>query len=218
MNRRMLLLPVAAAAIGVALWRGTPATAPACTWRTGTGTEVVQGQNFDKLAPEAPVRLSVHTDTPQHLYVWSHSAEDGTLLLFPSPKLQTDRKNPLPAGQSVLPGSFEGKELAWTTRSGILATTTYIAFASTEPLPELDQLAAKVRQWSNAVFADRSMQVTKPAEGQDVLGKPREGWADPLLQTAADQLRDQTEPNGPMQPLRDRPGVWISSWKVLQTR
>lgn len=218
MNRRMLLLPVAAAAIGFALWRGNPANAPACTWRTGTGTEVAQGTNFAKLAPEAPIRLSLHTDEPLHVYVWSHSAEDGTLLLFPAPKLQTDSKNPLPAGQSVLPGRFDGKDLAWTTRSGILATTTYVAFASKEPLPELDALAGKVRQWSNSVFADRSMQVTKPTEGQDVLGKPLEGWAAPLLQRAADQLREQTDPNGPMQPLRDQPDVWISSWKVLQTR
>ena len=223
MNRRLVVLPIAAMAVAIAFWKWNPpppiTTPAACTWRTGSGTEIHQGINFDKLAPESPVRLSVHTQEPLHLYVWSQSLEDGTLLLFPSPKLQSDRKNPLPTGQSVLPGSIDGKDLAWTSRVGIVAVTTFVAFASREALPELDALVPKVRQWSNTVFPDHSMLVTKTTEGQEVLGKSGSpGWAAPLLQQAADQLRQQTEPNGPMQPLAGRPGVWVSSWKVVERR
>lgn len=221
MNLRVFLLPGLVVVVGVVAWQFSappPTTLPALTWRSGKGTEVQQGQNFVKLAPESPVQLSLHTAEPIHLTVWSHSSEDGTLQLFPTAGLETNRKNPLPAGQSVLPGTFGDKELAWTTRSGILATTTYVAIASREPLPELTQLADRVRSWSNSVFPDRSMQVTKPAGTANLLGAPREPWASPLLQRAADQLRDQTEPNGPMTPFADRDGVWISVWKVLQTR
>lgn len=224
MNRRLLILPLLAVAAAYYVWQRTPAAptasnAPAaCTWRSGSGTEVHQGVNFDKLAANTPLQLSVHCQQPLHFQVWSLSAEDGTLLMFPSPKLQTGTRNPLPIGQTVLPGSLDGKEMQWNTREGIVAATTFVAIASTEPLPELDELAPKVRQWSNTIFPDHSMQVTKTAEGQDVLGKPRADWPATLLQQAAAQLREQTEPNGPMQPMANRPGVWISSWKVIEKR
>ena len=148
MNRRLVVLPIAAVAVAIAFWKwnSPPPYTAACTWRTGSGTEIRQGINFDKLAPESPVRLSVHTQEPLHLYVWSQSLEDGTLLLFPSPKLQSDRKNPLPVGQSVLPGSIDGKDLAWTSRAGIAAVTTFVAFASREPLSELDALVRALRE------------------------------------------------------------------------
>lgn len=220
MNARLFVLPVLVAISAFAYWKygGTPEQTPACTWRTGTDTAVHQGANFDKLPPETPVRLSLHSPEPVHVYVFSLSAEDGTLLLYPSPKVQCDLKNPLQKGQSVLPGRIDGKDLAWTTRTGIQAATVFVAFASREPLAELDGLVPKVRQWSNTVFPDHSMQVTLPKEGADVLGKAHADWPAPLLQLAAVQLREQTEPNGAMTPLRDHPGVWISSWKALQTR
>ena len=220
MHPRLVVLPfvVVAAAFAIWKWSNIPEAVPACTWRTGTGTEVHQGINFDKLAPDSPLRLSVHCQTPAHLYVWSHSAEDGTVLMFPSTEVQSDLTNPLPAGQSVLPGKFDGKELAWTSRSGILATTTYVAFASNEKIPELEELLPKVRVWTNRVLGDRSMQVRNPSGGGEPLGKPRTEWPIPLLQLAAAQLREQTEPNGPMQPLNGHPGVFVSSWKILEKR
>lgn len=220
MRPRLFVLPLVAAAAAFAIWKYSPAAphAPACTWRTGTGTAIQQGANFDKLAPESPVRLSVHHDAPLHLYVFSHSTEDGTLLLFPSPKVQSDCRNPLPAGQTVLPGSFDGKELAWTTRSGILAGTTFLAIASREPLAELDALLPVVRQWSNSVFPDRSMQVTNPGAGADLLGKPRSGWPEPMLQRASEALRERTDPNGPMLELAGRDSAWASAWNVLERR
>lgn len=220
MHPRLVVLPfvVVAAAFAIWKWSNIPEAVPACTWRTGTGTEVHQGTNFDKLAPDSPLRLSVHCQTPAHLYVWSHSAEDGTVLMFPSTEVQSDLTNPLPAGQSVLPGKFDGKELAWTSRSGILATTTYVAFASNEKIPELEELLPKVRVWTNRVLGDRSMQVRNPTAEGEPVGKPRTEWPIPLLQLAAAHLREQTDPNGPMLPLPGHPGVWVASWKILEKR
>jgi hypothetical protein len=238
MNLRLLLLPACALA---AYWifarqSATPQPVLACTWRHGPADQPVQGRNFVKLPAETPLRLSVHTELPVHVYVYSLSAQDGCLLLYPAPGLASNLGNPLPAGQSVLPGQHDGKSLAWTSRSGIRGTTTVLAIASHEPIAELEPLAGQLRQWSNRVFPDASMLVTmpatKPASAPDsatgkpatqpaVLGMPNSGsstgseWPHELLAQAARQLREQTDPNGPMQPLHGNPKLFVSSWKFL---
>jgi hypothetical protein len=224
MNLRLLLLPACALA---AYWifaqtTATPQPTLACTWRHGPADRPVQGRNYVELPQETPLRLSLHTEQPVHLYVYSLSAQDGCLLLYPAPGLVGGLSNPLPAGQSVLPGQVETKALAWTSRSGIVGATVLLAIASHAPVAELEPLAGQLRQWSNRVFPDASMVVTKPptppadAATAPLLGTPGTGWPHSLLEQAARQLREQTNPNGPMQALQGRPELRISSWKFVQ--
>jgi len=220
MNVRLLVYPVAAALLAAALWKfgsSTPAV-PACTWRIGAGTYITHGRNFDALPAETPMRLSFTCTEPRYVYVFSHSDEDGTLLLFPSPLVTGAPVNPLPAGNSVLPGTHEGRELAGTTRSGVLAATTFLAVASRDKVTELEELAAMVRLWSNSVFPDRSMQVTKPTGIDDLLGKARSRLPSELLQRAAKVGIDEPDPNGPMAPDPVLDGVWLASWKVREQK
>lgn len=222
MDRRRLLVPAIALLVAGGLWwfgRGdAQRTIPAATWRLGTGTDVKQGQNYDELPAETPVRLAFGCEEPRHVYVFSHSRQDGTVLLFPSEDLRSDLAQPLPAGRPVLPGKRDGRELAWTTRSQILPLTTFVAIASREPLPELDALLPRLRRWSTSVLADGSMQVTKPGttSGTEVLGKPGEPLPSPLLQAAADAFASETLINGPMRPLAGHDGVWCTAWRVKE--
>ena len=80
----MFVLPLIALAVGAYFWQMSPATGvvPACTWRVGRGTDIVQGANYDELPAESPIRLSVVCPKPRHVYVFSHSQEDGTVRLW----------------------------------------------------------------------------------------------------------------------------------------
>jgi hypothetical protein len=217
MNRRLWILPALALLIGVMWWQSDPER-PAATWRIGTGTDIRQGRNFDELPPESPIRLSLHLPAPTHVYVFSHSREDGTVVLWPTAALRSDLSRPLPAGQSVLPGSHDGKELAWTTRTGIRAGTTFAVVAAEEPVPELEQLLPKLRHWTNTVFPDAAMLVTKPADG-DIAGAPLSpDFPTPLLQRAARQRATEVLPNGPLQADPELPGVFTGSWRILERK
>ncbi len=226
MNVRLVLVPAIVVILAIAIWKLSPATpdqvptgTPAATWRVGLGTEIRQGRNYDELAAESPVRLSFACDERRYVYVFSHSAEDGTLLLFPSPALKGGLDNPLPAGNSVLPGTASEKEIAWTTRSGIRSVTTFVAIAARERIDELEALIGQVRLWSNSIFTDGRMEVTKPKEGVPVVGAPNEkGFPSPLLQRAAERAITESMPNGPMQPDATLPGVWVASWKVHEKK
>lgn len=217
MNRRLWLLPgIALLGAGLVWWRQDAAAAPAATWRVGTGTDFRQGRSFDELPPESPIRLSLHLPAPMHVYVFSHSREDGTIAMWPAPGLQTDLAQPLAAGQSVLPGSHADQQIAWTTRSGIRAGTTYVLVAAAQPVPELERLLPKLRSWSNSVFPDATMLVTKPA-GVEVEGPPLSAtFPSPLLQRAVQSSRDQTLPNGPLQPDAELPGVFVGCWRIVE--
>ena len=223
MNPRLLLLPGVAVVAAAILWRSQGDTqqvgVPACTWRIGVGTEVQQGQPFHELAPESQVRLSCWCEEPRHYYVFSHSAEDGTLLLWPSPLLLSDLPQPLPAGTNVLPGRHKDKDLAWSTRTGIRAVTTYVVIAARERIDEIEELLPRLRQWSNTVFTDNSMHVTKPSTTVDLLGAPGSpGFPTPLLQRAAAAVKDRTLVNGPLHPDDVLPGVWASCWTVVERK
>lgn len=226
MNARLVLIPVAAAAIAFAVWKFAPTTpaagptpTPASTWRIGLGAEITQGRNYHDLAAESPIRLSFTCSESRYVYVFSHSHEDGTVLMFPSADLKGGLTNPLPAGNSVLPGVSGDKELAWTTRSGILAVTTMVAIASRERIPELEELIGKVRYWSNSVLTTGDMVVTKAKEGMEVLGPPHsKQFPSPLLQRAAELAITDDMPNGPMHADTVLPGVWTTSWKVVEQK
>jgi hypothetical protein len=216
MNPRLVVVPALAAIAAAAIWWTRAPAGPACTWRIGAGAEIRQGRNFDELAPETPFRLSFQAAAPTHVYVFSQNAEDGTVLLWPSRALQSDLPHPLPGGHSVLPGALNGKELAWRTRGGIRATTTYVVVAATDRVPELEQLLPSLRHWSNTVFPDSSMVVTNPPAGTEVTG--RSSFPDPLLDLAARHSVTDLLPNGPLTADPGRPGVWYGSWRTVEKK
>jgi hypothetical protein len=218
MNARVLVVPAIAGIAAVAYWLSAKPDIPAATWRIGIGTEIRQGKNYDELAPESPIRLSFACAQPRHLYVLSHSQEDGTVVLFPSPEVRGSLANPLSGGNSVLPGKLEDKELAWTTRSGVSATTVFLVVAARDPIAELEALLPKLRRWTNSVLPDRTMLVTKPEAGTEVLGPARAPLPLPLLQRAADTSVTAVTINGPLHPDTVYPWVWIGSWRVKEAR
>lgn len=217
MNRRLWLLPgIVLLAAGVIWYRDEP-TPPAATWRIGAGTDIRQGSNFDELAPESPIRLSLHLERPTYVYVFSHSREDGTLLMWPNAALRCDLTQPLAAGHSVLPGHHSGKELAWTTRTGIRAGTAFVVVAATEPVAELEQLLPRLRHWSNTVFPDGSMQVTNPGS-TEVEGPPLSpAFPSPLLQRAAEPDPTAVLPNGPLA-ADALPGVFTGCFRTVEKK
>jgi len=219
MNRRLLVVPALAIAAAAAIWlpsRQSGGGIPACTWRVGAGDEFRQGRPFDELPPETPLRLAVWCDEPRHVYVFSHSAEDGTLLLWPSAAMKTDLPRQLLAGTSVLPGKIADKELAWHTRAGIRAVTTFVVVAAKNPVPELEELLPKVRSWTNMVFGDESMQVTKPAG--DFLGRAGTALPSGVLARTAERDRGETLTNGPLRPDAVLAGVWTGAWTCVEKK
>ena len=222
MNARLVVVPALAVATALVVWLlkepGPAAGVPAATWRLGTGADVQQARNYDEIAAGTPIRLSFTCDEPRFVYVFSHSTEDGTLLLFPSPDVRSDLAQPLPAGNSVLPGKRDAKELAWNTRIEIHATTTFLVVAAKERLPELDALLPKLRRWTNTALTSGAMDVTNPPTGTEVVGGPRSPLPDPLLQRAADRSLNETVVNGPLAPDAVRAGVWSGSVRVKETK
>lgn len=217
MNRRLWLVPgLVLMAAGFIWWR-QEAPPPAATWRIGSGTEIRQGRNFDDLPSESPIRLSLHLPDPTYVYVFSHSREDGTLLMWPTAAVQSDLTQPLPVGQSVLPGRRADKELAWTTRSGIRAGTTFVVVAASSAVPELEQLLPRLRHWTNTVFPDGAMLVTKPTS-VELEGPPLSPAfaSSPLLQRAAAADATDLLPNGPLHADSELPGVFVGSWRIVE--
>ncbi len=218
MNARALLLPLLAAGAAAAFWllNRSPdqAGVPAATWRVGDGDGLRQARNYDELAPETPVRLSFSCDAERHVYVFSHSLTDGTLLLFPSPQLEPGPTNPLPAGRTVLPGGEGGADLAWTTRAEVQATTTFLVVAAASPVAELDALLPRLRRWTNTVLPDGSLQITNPPTGDEVAGRPREDLPAALLRRAAERTLTETVVNGPLH--ADAPGVWTGGFRAKE--
>ncbi|MCA8950295.1 MAG: hypothetical protein KDE27_12390 [Planctomycetes bacterium] len=226
MRIRLFLPALLAVGVAIYFWQTAPnQNVPACTWRIGSGTEFRQAKaNFEELPPGTPLRLSLVLSEPRHVYVFAHSDEDGTILMFPSVDLKSNCSNPLPVGRTVLPGELEGtgesgtKELAWTTRPGLLAVATYIVVASDHPVAELDELLPKVRRWTNTVFPDGSMAVTKPTAGEQVSAGPHQPIPPGLLRDAAAIGSVDTGPYGPMKPAHGYEGVFTASWKVREEK
>lgn len=224
MNVRAIALPLIAAGIACGIWLMLPASdpmepspIPAATWRTGAETDFRQLRNYDELPQESLLRLSYSCTEPRHVYVFSYSDEDGTLLLFPSPEVKGSHSNPLPAGRCVLPGKLGDQTFSWTTRADILATTTYVVVAAKKPVAELESLLPHLRRWTNSVLPNQSMQVTNPANGTEVRGKPRTSWPSALLQRAADRCITETMVNGPMHADQVE-DVWTSGVRVKELR
>jgi len=219
MNVRSILVPVIAlgAALAIWQWRTPPglSAVPAATWRVEIGGEYRQAHNYDELPQETKLRLSFSCSEARHVYVFSHSSTDGVLLMFPSAELKSDLKSPLAVGHSTLPGKFEDKNVAWTTRADIIGLTTYVAVASDRPIPELEKLSGHLRRWTNSVLPDRSVQITNPASG-GVLGKPGTDWPNAILKRAAERTTNETLINGPMAPDEHIGGVWSSSVRVKE--
>ncbi|MFN3244423.1 MAG: hypothetical protein ACE37K_23155 [Planctomycetota bacterium] len=220
MNARTVALPLLALGVAAALWwqMAPPGSqnVPAATWRVGPTDDFAQARNYDELAAETPIRLSFTCTEARHAYVFSHSREDGTLLLFPSPDVESDVANPLPPGRSVLPGKLDGKPLSWSNRAEIRATTTFVVVASQQPIAELEALLPKLRRWSNKVLPDRSMQVTKPAGVESIDGAPGTELPAAVLRRAAARSMSETQINGPLHPDQQLAGVWSASFRVKE--
>ena len=222
MNARAVVLPLLTVGIAATLWYtiGPPAAkaTPAATWRVGPPDDFRQARNYDELAPDTPLRLSFTASEARHVYVMSNSAEDGTLLMFPSPVIAGSPSNPLPPGRTVLPGEHDGAAVAWTTRAEIRATTTYVVVASREPVAELEALLPRLRRWSNKVLPNGSMQVTNPDGEVELAGNPRGGWPAAVLSRAADRSLAETVINGPLHEDPRLDGVWTASFRVKERR
>jgi len=222
MERRAFVLPaVAAIAFAAFWWTNHHATAhastPAASWCIGAGPEYTLGRPYDELAPDTPFRLRVQCSEPRHVYVFSHSDTDGTLLLHPAPELKGGAPQPLAPDAAWLPGRANDKDLAWTTRRQVLPTTTYMVVAAAAPVAELEALLPKLRRWSNSAATDGSMQVVMPPGGEAALvGKPRTPLPDALLQRAANLSTTATLANGPLTHDALLPDVWIGSWRVKE--
>ncbi|MFK7738888.1 MAG: hypothetical protein AB8H80_01095 [Planctomycetota bacterium] len=227
MNPRVVLLPLLAAAVAVGTWwYVTPATepgVPAATWRIGEGEDIQQATNWQQLPAGTPLRLSYYCTEARYLYVFSHSAEDGTLLLFPSPNIRASSgapdapANPMPTGRTVLPGAGRDGELSWSTRHEIVTATTFVAVAAAEPIAELEALLPKLRRWSNTSMTDGTMVVTNPGTDVEVIGKARQDWPHPLLQRAAQRGSAETIVNGPLKPDAELANVWTSALNLRET-
>ncbi|MBM3973270.1 MAG: hypothetical protein FJ301_04130 [Planctomycetes bacterium] len=233
MERRALLLPAVAALAFAAFWwsnhhASASAAIPAASWCVGAGPEYTLGRPADALAPETPFRLRVQCSEPRHVYVFSHSDTDGTLLLHPAPELQGGVAQPLAVDAAWLPGRANDKALAWTTRRssarGLNAavnraqpTTTFVVVAAAAKVAELEALLPNLRRWSNSAATDGSMQVVMPPGGETTLvGKPLTLLPDPLLQRAANLSATATLANGPLTPDAMLAGVWTGSWRVKE--
>ena len=224
MNVRAVALPLIAAGIATGLWLMMPpadpmgpSRIPATTWRAGPELNYQPVGNYVDYLPETELRLSYACADARYVYVFSRSTEDGTLLLFPSPDIDGSRSNPLTEGFTLLPGKLDDKQLAWTTRSEILATTTYVVIASERPVADLENLMPHLRRWSNSTFPNKSMLTTNPTSGTEVKGKPRTPWPSKLLKRAADRAIAETLVNGPMTP-DDLAGVWTSSFSIRERK
>ena len=222
MERRALVLPAVAAIAFAAFWwsnhHANASTAiPAASWCVGAGPDYTLARPYDELAPDTPFRLRVQSGEPRHVYVFSHSDTDGTLLLHPAPELKGGVAQPLAADAAWLPGRANDKDLAWTTRRQVLPTTTYIVVAAAAPVAELEALLPKLRRWSNSAATDGSMQVVMPPGGEAALaGKPSTPLPDPLLQRAANLSATATLANGPLTPDLLLADVWFGSWRIKE--
>ena len=222
MDRRAFVLPAFAALAAVAVWwshrpHADDSPTPAASWCIGPGPSYELAQPYDELAPDTPFRLRVQCGEPRHVYVFSHSDTDGTLLLHPAPELKGGVAQPLPAGASWLPGRAADKDLLWTTRQQVLPLTTFVVVAASAPVAELEALLPKLRRWSNTARTDGSMQVVMPKEGEkSLVGGPRTPLPDPLLQRAANLSATATLVNGPLTPDSLLPGVWLGSWRTKE--
>jgi hypothetical protein len=163
MNARTVALPLLALGVAAALWwqMAPPGSqnVPAATWRVGPTDDFAQARNYDELAAETPIRLSFTCTEARHAYVFSHSREDGTLLLFPSPDVESDVANPLPPGRSVLPGKLDGKPLSWSNKvlpDRSMQVTKPAGVASIDGAPGTELPAAVLRR-----AAARSMSETQ---------------------------------------------------------
>jgi len=220
MNVRAVAVPVIAVGIALLVWqfRDGPGLSPvpSATWRVQIDDEYRQARNYGELAEETAVRLSFSCSEARHVYVFGHSRVDGTLLMFPSPELKSDLGNPVPAGHHTLPGTFDDKEVTWTTRAEILGLTTFVAVASAEPIADLEELSRSLRRWTNSVLPDQSLQITNPTSAAEVKGAPRTDWPNAILKRAAERSNNEVIVNGPMAPDEQLAGVWSCSVHVKE--
>lgn len=88
------------------------------------------------------LRLRIRGSADSHVYVLNQDSEGEVGVLFPLAGL--DQANPLAGGREhVLPGSDEGRDLAWEIASDA-ASEEFVVIASADPLPALAERIARL--------------------------------------------------------------------------
>jgi hypothetical protein len=172
--RMLALAGVVAAAVAVAI--GLLARPAAVPWQASvafvdadTGAAIVDGST---VALGDALHLAVRASAPSHVYVINQDSDGALAVLFPLAGL--DLANPLPGGRDlVLPGSIEGRRLAWEIASPA-DSEEFVVIASPQPLPRLQ---SRLRERPAAAIA--------PAGGERGAGRLRAGPVEPQIQAAA---------------------------------
>ena len=88
--------------------------------------------------------------------------------------------------------------------------------AAVNRLTALEDLAGKLRRWTNSVLPNKSLQITNPSDGREVAGAPGTDWPNGILKRAAERSNNEVLVNGPMAPDEQVAGVWSSSVHVKE--
>src|SRR5688572_12055535 len=213
------LVSLAVLLLGIALPALRPT--PQVAWHVGDD-QAASVQQFAEVSTGTPIGLVVDLPYPAHVYVASWSELQGTIALFPSDRLASALRNPLPAGRHALPGVLDSKAMTWPTHS-VVGPIHYFAVASRERLAELEDVLHRTKQMGHMArlgpgFTDRNMYVFAPEGGLQVL-PPNDRPAAVELDAARTAFHDLAALGsaGPMRELSDRPGVFVRPL-VLQGR
>lgn len=122
-KRRSLLLAAAGVAAAMALtWQLLPPTSAPGKYHLDAQLLRVTGAQEERLAPGAAVsvgdRLMLSLSADRPLYVWVFNEDDAGRSFGLFPLAQTEPGNPLDgATRHVLPGSYNGRSMAWVVDS-----------------------------------------------------------------------------------------------------
>jgi hypothetical protein len=220
-SRATVFLTVASLVALTVLFVGIAAPAPPApprlAWHLFEDHRVLpQGS---EVAAGAPIGVTVELPFPAHVYVASWSALQGTIALFPSDRLSTELRNPLPPGAHWLPATLDGERLTWPTHA-VVGPIHYLTLVSRQPLPDLEERLQQVKQMGHMAklgtgFADRGMYVFAPSGGMRIA-PPNDAPAAPELEAAraAFTALPSLAGAGELMELPGRPGVFAFPYVV----
>lgn len=178
---------------------------PVLTWM---GRDDRQVMALAQAGEESGVRAHFQLAEPAHVYLALFSPGEGILALFPCAQLRDAPVNPLPAGQHLLPGPFEGKQLHWPIPPKAGAVSL-LAIVARERQPELEAALERCRRLGNAAFPNRAFGIAAPPAGLEPV--PRGELPHPLLRAAA----GAADGAGALEPAAGHAGVWVGALRLL---
>ncbi len=182
---------------------------PVASWTVG---EMRGTEPYRAVAPETPITLDLSLPRESWVYAVTYDLDRGTTALFPSGSLLADqRKNPVPAGNHILPGSHQGNDLSW--HSGDMpGVIEFLVVVSDHPLPELEQTMKRFRQMGNAAFPLRTkLGIYAPKDGMKVVPSRRELHTEAFK---AAHAIDDPQNDGQFVAWAGHPGVYLKSMQV----